>query len=194
MFCGILPWTWFSSSLLESSNVLIAGGNLIRKVLFPAEVLPIVTVLAHWCTSASGCRSWRSLSTIGVPVPLPIWRGLVPAHRARAAAADARPGAALSALTVHFRDLRDLLANLLTLWFFATPIIYPISQAPAGRRRCSTSTRSRTWPSPIRKCCSAGAVRPLAAAAGLCGRRSVACSCSATSCSIGCATRFAEEV
>jgi ABC-type polysaccharide/polyol phosphate export permease len=59
MFCGILPWTWFSSSLLESSNVLIAGGNLIRKVLFPAEVLPIVTVLAAWCTSASDCRSLR---------------------------------------------------------------------------------------------------------------------------------------
>ena len=52
MFCGILPWTWFSSSLLESSNALIAGGNLIKKVLFPAEVLPIVTVLAglvHFC-------------------------------------------------------------------------------------------------------------------------------------------------
>ena len=47
MFCGILPWTWFSSSLLESSDVLISGGNLIKKVLFPAEVLPIVTVLAN---------------------------------------------------------------------------------------------------------------------------------------------------
>src|SRR5919112_32409 len=47
MFCGILPWTWFSSSVLESSNTLIAGGNLIKKVLFPAEVLPIVTVLAN---------------------------------------------------------------------------------------------------------------------------------------------------
>ena len=47
MFCGILPWTWFSSSLLESGNTLIAGGNLIKKVLFPAEVLPIVTVLAN---------------------------------------------------------------------------------------------------------------------------------------------------
>src|SRR4026208_778369 len=46
MFCGILPWTWFSSSLIESSNILIAGGNLIKKVMFPAEVLPIVTVLA----------------------------------------------------------------------------------------------------------------------------------------------------
>ena len=47
MFCGILPWTWFSSSLSESANVLISGGNLIKKVLFPAEILPIVTVLAN---------------------------------------------------------------------------------------------------------------------------------------------------
>ncbi|MCC7242358.1 MAG: ABC transporter permease, partial [Acidobacteria bacterium] len=47
MFCGILPWTWFSSSVLEASGTLISGGNLIKKVLFPAEVLPIVTVLAN---------------------------------------------------------------------------------------------------------------------------------------------------
>ena len=47
MFCGILPWTWFSSSLTEASGSLIAGGNLIKKVLFPAEVLPIVSVLAN---------------------------------------------------------------------------------------------------------------------------------------------------
>ena len=36
---------------------------------------------------------------------------------------------------MHFRDIRDLLANLLTLWFFATPIIYALSQAPASVRR-----------------------------------------------------------
>ena len=41
----------------------------------------------------------------------------------------------MSALTVHFRDVRDLLANLLTLWFFATPIIYPLSQAPPNVQR-----------------------------------------------------------
>ena len=34
----------------------------------------------------------------------------------------------VSALAVHFRDIRDILANVLTLWFFATPIIYPMSQ------------------------------------------------------------------
>src|SRR5207247_339467 len=47
LFCGILPWTWFSSALSESAGSLIAGGNLIKKVLFPAEVLPIVSVLAN---------------------------------------------------------------------------------------------------------------------------------------------------
>src|ERR1700676_1341536 len=47
MFCGILPWTWFSSSLSEAANSLIAGGNLIKKVLFPAEILPIVSILAN---------------------------------------------------------------------------------------------------------------------------------------------------
>jgi ABC-type polysaccharide/polyol phosphate export permease len=38
----------------------------------------------------------------------------------------------ISALTVHFRDLRDILSNLLTVWFFATPIIYPWQQASAA--------------------------------------------------------------
>jgi ABC-type polysaccharide/polyol phosphate export permease len=39
----------------------------------------------------------------------------------------------LAALTAHFRDIRDLLANLLTLWFFATPIIYPWTQENVRR-------------------------------------------------------------
>ena len=43
-------------------------------------------------------------------------------------------GLALAALTVHFRDIKDLLGNLLTLWFFATPIIYSMSMVPEGGR------------------------------------------------------------
>src|SRR3989442_1041359 len=37
MFCGILPWNWFATSLSDAAGSLIAGGNLIKKVLFPAE-------------------------------------------------------------------------------------------------------------------------------------------------------------
>lgn len=125
MFCGILPWTWFSSSLAESSGVLISGGNLIKKVLFPAEILPIVTVLANMIhfffglVILAGFLVWYqrplnvselALFPVVVLVQLVLTTGFA---------------LILSALTVHFRDIRDILSNLLTFWFFATPIIYP---------------------------------------------------------------------
>ena len=135
MFCGILPWSWFSSSLLEASNVLIAGGNLIRKVLFPAEILPIVTVLAglaHFCFGLPILAAF--LVYYGVPIVATdlLWFPVVVLTQLVLTLGLALM---LSALAVHFRDIRDLLANLLTLWFFATPIIYALSQAPPSVRR-----------------------------------------------------------
>src|SRR3954471_13105901 len=125
LFCGLLPWTWFASSLNESAGVLISGGNLIKKVLFPAEVLPIVTVLSNMVHFLFGLvvlagfliyyhrplhASELALFPLAVLVQLLLTTGFA---------------LLLSALTVHFRDIRDILSNLLTFWFFATPIIYP---------------------------------------------------------------------
>jgi len=125
MFCGILPWNWFATSLTDSAASLIAGGNLIKKVLFPAEVLPLVSVLANMVHFFLGLpililflvvsRHYPDLLDlfwfpIAVFVQLLFTSGLA---------------LILAALTVHFRDIRDLLSNVLTLWFFATPIIYP---------------------------------------------------------------------
>lgn len=130
MFCGLLPWTWFSSSVLEASNVLIAGGNLIKKVLFPAEVLPVVTVLANMVHFLLGLPIIAvALVYFAVPVrPLELlWLPVVVLVQLFLTL-----GLALivSSLTVHFRDLKDILGNLMTFWFFATPIIYPMSLAP----------------------------------------------------------------
>jgi ABC-type polysaccharide/polyol phosphate export permease len=125
MFCGLLPWTWFSSSLLEAAGSLITGGNLIKKVLFPAEVLPIVSVLANMVHFGLGL-----IILVGFMVGTDhypdaaalIWFPVIVAVQLVFTLAFAL---ILAALTVHFRDIRDLLANLLTFWFFATPIIYP---------------------------------------------------------------------
>jgi ABC-type polysaccharide/polyol phosphate export permease len=135
LFCGILPWTWFSSSLVESSGVLITGGNLIRKVLFPAEVLPLVTVctgLVHFCLGLLILAAF--IAYYGAPVtPLDLlWLPLLMAVQW---ALTVGLALFLSAVTVHFRDIRDLLTNVMTLWFFATPIIYPLTEVPAGARR-----------------------------------------------------------
>ena len=133
MFCGLLPWTWFSASLSEATSSLIAGGNLIKKVLFPAEVLPIVSVLANMvhfllgllilAAFMIGFHHYPNVAALPwfpvvVLVQLIFTLGLA---------------LGLSALTVHFRDVRDLLTNVLTLWFFATPILYPYFRPGVGR-------------------------------------------------------------
>jgi ABC-type polysaccharide/polyol phosphate export permease len=124
LFCGLLPWTWFATGLNECAVSLIHSGNLIKKVLFPAEVLPIVSVLAN-------------MVHFLLPLPLVLFL-IVIFHRTPDLAGLAwlpavvlvqlvfTTGLALvlAALTVHFRDIRDILANVLMLWFFSTPIIY----------------------------------------------------------------------
>ena len=125
MFCGILPWTWFASSLMESSGVLISGGNLIKKVLFPAEILPIVTVLANMIHFFFGLVILAGF-LIYYQRPLNVAElALFPLVVAVQLILTTACALILSALTVHFRDIRDILSNLLTFWFFATPIIYP---------------------------------------------------------------------
>lgn len=141
LFCGLLPWTWFSTALNESSGVLISGGNLIKKVLFPAEVLPMVSVLANMVHFFFG------LPILAVFLAYYAWgpdtvdpaTGQAVAHRIALHWQELvwlplvvlvqlvlTTGLALllSGLTVHFRDIRDIVSNLLTFWFFATPIIY----------------------------------------------------------------------
>jgi ABC-type polysaccharide/polyol phosphate export permease len=124
MFCGLLPWTWFTASLMDASGALISGGNLIKKVLFPAEVLPIVSVLANMVHFFLGLLILAGFM-IGYR-HVPDWNELwwFPIIVAIQLVFTLALGLMLSALTVHFRDIRDLLANLLTFWFFATPIIY----------------------------------------------------------------------
>src|SRR3954470_13950637 len=47
LLTGILPWTFFSAAVLESTVSISSNGGLIKKVMFPAEALPVVVVLSH---------------------------------------------------------------------------------------------------------------------------------------------------
>lgn len=146
LFCGLLPWTWFTSSVNESVGSLIAGGNLIKKVLFPAEILPLVSVLANMVHFLLGlpilglflafyayvgvtppADGGKAISGVSLHFAELIWLPVVIGIQAIFTAGLAL---ALSSLTVHFRDIRDIVANFITFWFFATPIIYPIDTLP----------------------------------------------------------------
>ncbi len=134
LFCGLLPWIWFSSALLEGCSSIMTGANLVKKVMFPAEILPIVVVLAnliHFLLAlpillifipASGIHfSWYILYfPVVVFVQLLLTIPIV---------------LLLSALAVHYRDIQQILNNLVTLWFFLCPIIYPLTSLPAKAQK-----------------------------------------------------------
>jgi lipopolysaccharide transport system permease protein len=116
--------------LTEASGVLISGGNLIKKVLFPAEILPIVTVTANMIHFFLALPIlvvfliyYKAPLTVGELLCFPLVV-LVQYIFTLACALI------LSALTVHFRDIKDILSNVLSLWFFATPIIYSYLEMP----------------------------------------------------------------
>jgi lipopolysaccharide transport system permease protein len=126
LFTGLLPWQWFVASTLESSTVLMTNGNLLKKILFPAEVLPIVTVTANLVHFLFG------LPILFILIPLlgghfSAYMFFLPVVIFVQYVYCLGFSLLISALTVHFRDIRDILGNLLTFWFFATPVIYSMN-------------------------------------------------------------------
>lgn len=129
LFVGLLPWLWFSSALIEGTASIVSGGHLITKSMFPAHILPAVSILT---TGVNFILSLPllfifmlafgtsfHLTLIGLPLiftlQLFFLHGLV---------------IGLAAINVRLRDVQHVLANLLTFIFFLSPIIYPASSIP----------------------------------------------------------------
>jgi ABC-type polysaccharide/polyol phosphate export permease len=129
LFSGILPWTFFSAAILESTTSISANAGLIKKVMFPAEALPIVVVLSHLVhfllaipilLAAIGAYAAVGLFELNVTILL------VPVLMLLQTMFVAGIAMTVSSASVLFRDLRDIVANLMQLGFFVTPIIYLI--------------------------------------------------------------------
>ncbi len=126
---GIFPWLWLSSSWVEGTASLIANSGLIRKASFPAELLPVVSVLSNlvhftfalpvigtglWFFHEQGhpVGGWSILAApLVTMIQIPMVAGLA---------------LGTAALNAHFKDVKDILNNLLTLLFFMTPILYTL--------------------------------------------------------------------
>ena len=133
LFTGLLPWTWFAGALLEGANSVLNGGALLRKVVFPAEVLPLVSVLANAAHFVIALPVLVAVLWINGHAP-GRYALLVPLLLVIQFLFTAGLTMALSALSVIFRDVRDLLVHIVNLWFFATPIIYEMDLLPASFR------------------------------------------------------------
>jgi lipopolysaccharide transport system permease protein len=143
LFTGLLPWNWLAGGLTDAASSLTTHGALLKKILFPAEVLPLVSVAAqgvHFLLALPVLAAGLALGAAGafgpaVPLgwplvqtaPLFLLEGVFVAGL----------GLFLAALTVHFRDVKDILATGLSLWFFATPVLYALQDIKSERLRAA---------------------------------------------------------
>ena len=131
LLAGLLPWNFFSSSLIASTQAITGNAHLIKKVYFPRETLPIATVLFTFSQLllalavflpalllVSGLRPhWSAVLFI----PLLLLHVLFTLGLAFI----------LATCTVFFRDVAHLTEVAVVLLFWMTPIVYPVAMAPA---------------------------------------------------------------
>ncbi|MDN4066511.1 ABC transporter permease [Paenibacillus vini] len=124
MFIGLLPWTMFQSSILIGVNSIISNANLIKKIYFPREVIPLSVLF-------SGVINYFFGLVIVIPflflLDLNILRILIwfPFVVITQSLFTLGLVFLLSSLNVLFRDVAHMISIFITAWFYFTPVVYP---------------------------------------------------------------------
>jgi len=129
-FGGLLIWIFFSNSVTNSGNSLVASANLLTKIYFPRMIIPaaavgagLVDLLLAFVIQIVLMAYYQVRVTWAITmIPLLVLLTTMLALGV---------GMWLSALNVKYRDIRYAIPFLIQLWMFASPIIYPLSMLPA---------------------------------------------------------------
>lgn len=123
--CALLPWTFFANTLTGGMNALLGNANLVQKVYFPRFTLVASSMLASLVTFG-----FEMLVLLAIAVLFGsnvwIWLPLVLVTIALLALFGLGLGLMLSIANVYFRDTAQFVGIGMQVWFYATPIVYPV--------------------------------------------------------------------
>ncbi len=129
LLTGLTFWTFFGGSMVVACTSLIGNADLIKKVKFPREVVPIAAISSQGLTAAV-------MLAILIPLNIVFMQGsrwtlvLLPVIVLATCAMVLGLAFALSVLNVYFRDSEHIISALLLPWFFITPILYTYESFP----------------------------------------------------------------
>jgi len=133
LFAGMLPWIAFSEAVQKSSTVILENKDLVKQVRFPVMLLPVQVLLSSFLHELIALGIFVViLVLIGQP-PSPMAAGLIfifPLQLTMTLGLSL----IVAAFHVFYKDVGQFVAAVLTLWFFATPIIYPLALIPDWMR------------------------------------------------------------
>jgi ABC-type polysaccharide/polyol phosphate export permease len=130
LLCGLLPWNFFAASVISSLNSVVSNGNLIKKVYFPREVLPIAAVLAQLVNFLLALVVLFAALIIFRSHFSP-WLWTLPLIILIQTCFSLGIGLVLSTLQVFYRDTQLVMEVVMLAWFFLTPVFYRAEQLPA---------------------------------------------------------------
>lgn len=133
LFAGLLPWIAFTTGLTQAATSVVAQTNLVKKVVFPLALLPLVPVFSALVESAFGLTILIIFVAFRIGT-LHETLALLPLVWLPQLLFTAGLAYFTASLTVFFRDIPQTLAVILNLWFYLTPIVYPIDVVPAAVR------------------------------------------------------------
>jgi len=129
LIAGLLPWMLFSEAVTRAPNAVIEQSNLVKKMPFPSEILPIVNLTAAIVNHLIGLTlliGFLALLGEGVSVNI-LW---VLPYLAVTTLFILGVTWLLSAVNVFLRDIGQIISVVVNIWFFLTPIIYPQNLVP----------------------------------------------------------------
>lgn len=128
---ALIPWTYFTTAISQAAFTVIGNGDIIKKVYFPREILPIsvvtsgavnfmistIIILAFVIGAGMGITKYVLLYPFILLIQYILLLGI---------------SFIVSSITVYFRDLEHIIGIVLMAAFYATPIVYKLEQLPAN--------------------------------------------------------------
>lgn len=127
VFIGLVFWTFFANALTQSSNSLVEHSQIIKKIYFPKEILPLSYVATSFVDFFINFLMILFLLLIFGYTPSPLTILLVPVCVLITATLAGGLGLYLAALNIKYRDVRYILPFFIQILLFLTPVIYPSS-------------------------------------------------------------------
>ncbi len=129
LFAGLIPWTAFTTGLIQTASSVVSQPNLVKKVVFPLGLLPLVPILSTFIETTFGLMALIVAVAVASQT-LHATLALLPLVWLPQLLLTAGLGYLAAGLTVFLRDIPQTLGVILNLWFYVTPIIYPASLIP----------------------------------------------------------------
>lgn len=131
LMAGLLPWGCLAESLARSTTVILESPNLVKRVVFPLEILPLVLVASSFLSEMVAFVILIAATTIclGTVHPTILFLPLIVVSQLLFTAGLSW---LLASLGVYIRDFRHIMSLALSAWMYTTPIVYPATSLPAN--------------------------------------------------------------